>query len=338
MMAYTRPLADAAQNAGQTIETAATNTMQYVNQGVDNVRTGFSNTIAPFSNGTEIAGAAKDYLNSNSMIAKFAFVVLILFAFFALVNLGILILGYFMQSPKNPYLIYGMVDGNFAQSISQDPRQNNASIVSRSNNQSTGMEFTWSVWLLVNDTSWIADGNKKFLHVFNKGDVPSGMSSESGIAGINNAPGLYFSTGTGSPNPEMMLHVVMDTVTPTPVTLDVSGIPFHQWFHVAVRLENTLLDVYINGTISGRTQMVNVPKQNYQDVNVSRPPLSGRRRRLLSRADLQDTDPLKERNEQTLRPSPYPGSYRDGARYQRTKIGPGVLLKLYFRKLNYSMR
>lgn len=266
--AYTRPIAEAAQTAGQTIETAATSTMQYVNQGVDNVRTGFSNTIAPYSNGTEIVGAAKDYLNSNSMIAKFAFVVLILFAFFALVNLGIIILGYFMQSPKNPYLIYGMVDGNFAQSISQDPRQNNTSIVARSNNQSSGMEFTWSVWLLVNDNSWITDGDKSYLHIFNKGDVPSGLSNAAGIASINNAPGLYFSTGAGTPQPEMKLHVVMDTVTPTSVTMDVSGVPFHQWFHVAVRLENTLLDVYINGTISGRSQMTHVPKQNYQDVNV----------------------------------------------------------------------
>ena len=265
---YTRPLADAAQTAGQTIETAAENTMQYVNQGVENARTGFSNTIAPFASGTEFVGAAQDYLNSNSMIAKFAFVVLILFAFFALVNLGIMILGYFMQSPKNPYLIYGMVDGNVSQSISQDPRQNNASIVTRSNDQSTGMEFTWSVWLMVNDNNWTTDGTngtKQYLHVFNKGDVPTGGN---GAASVNNAPGLYFSTGAETPQPEMLLHVIMDTVTNTSVTLDVSGIPFRQWFHVAVRLENTVMDVYINGTISGRTQILNVPKQNYQDVNV----------------------------------------------------------------------
>jgi hypothetical protein len=265
---YTRPLADAAQTAGQTIETAAENTMQYVNQGVENARTGFSNTIAPFASGAEFAGAAQDYLNSNSMIAKFAFVVLILFAFFALVNLGIMILGYFMQSPKNPYLIYGMIDGNAAQTISQDPRQNNASIVTRSNDQSTGMEFTWSVWLMVNDNSWTTDGTKKYLHVFNKGDVPIAGTQGTGVASVNNAPGLYFSTGAEIPQPEMLLHVIMDTVTNTPVTLDVSGVPFRQWFHVAVRLENTMMDVYINGTISGRAQILNVPKQNYQDVNV----------------------------------------------------------------------
>lgn len=262
---YTRTVTDTAKAAGETIENAATNTMEYVNQGVSNVRTGFSNAVAPFSNGTELAGAARDYLDSNSMIAKFAFVVLVIFAFFALVRLGIMTLGYFMQSPKNPYLIYGMVDGNFAQSISQDPRQNNASMVARSNDQTTGMEFTWSVWLLINDNSWVTDGSKKYVHVFNKGDVPTGST---GVASVNNAPGVYLSTGSASPNPEMLLHVIMDTVTATSVTLDVSGIPFHQWFHVAVRLENTLLDVYVNGTISGRQQMVNVPKQNYQDVNV----------------------------------------------------------------------
>ena len=42
----------------------------------------------------------------------------------------------------------------------------------------------------------------------------------------------------------------------------------NKWVHVALRLENTVLDVYINGTISGRMVLTSVPKQNYYDVNV----------------------------------------------------------------------
>jgi hypothetical protein len=44
--------------------------------------------------------------------------------------------------------------------------------------------------------------------------------------------------------------------------------PLRKWFHCAIRLQNKILDVYINGVISGRLVLKNVPKQNYDDVNV----------------------------------------------------------------------
>jgi hypothetical protein len=53
-----------------------------------------------------------------------------------------------------------------------------------------------------------------------------------------------------------------------PTYIDVSGIPLQKWFHVAVRLQNTILDVYVNGTLSKRTVLPDVPKQNYADVYV----------------------------------------------------------------------
>jgi hypothetical protein len=49
-------------------------------------------------------------------------------------------------------------------------------------------------------------------------------------------------------------------------TLVVQNIPLDKWVHVAVRLQNNVLDVYVNGAISGRHQFQNVPKQNFDDV------------------------------------------------------------------------
>jgi hypothetical protein len=53
-----------------------------------------------------------------------------------------------------------------------------------------------------------------------------------------------------------------------PVTIDVPNVPLKKWFHLAIRLENTILDAYINGTIDQRVVMNNAPKQNYNDVNI----------------------------------------------------------------------
>jgi hypothetical protein len=45
--------------------------------------------------------------------------------------------------------------------------------------------------------------------------------------------------------------------------------PLNKWVNVIIRLENTTLDVYINGTIVKRHILSGVPKQNYGDVYVT---------------------------------------------------------------------
>ena len=53
-----------------------------------------------------------------------------------------------------------------------------------------------------------------------------------------------------------------------PSEINVDGVPFNKWFHVAIRIENKVLDVHVNGAIASRHVMKFVPKQNYNDVNV----------------------------------------------------------------------
>jgi hypothetical protein len=48
--------------------------------------------------------------------------------------------------------------------------------------------------------------------------------------------------------------------------IEIDNIPIKKWVNVIIRLKNTILDVYINGTISGRLVLQNVPKQNYNNV------------------------------------------------------------------------
>jgi len=138
----------------------------------------------------------------------------------------------------------------------------NSVTVTRSNNQATGIEFTWSTWLLITSVN----GTTGYQNIFNKGDT--NYTGSGGISVVN-GPGLYLKKADTVSNNENVLHVVMDTVDPAnPMTMDISGVPMNKWFHLALRMENKVMDAYINGTVFSRALLQAVPKQNYYNVNV----------------------------------------------------------------------
>lgn len=249
----------AIQQIPANVATVVNNASQNIASAVEATRSNVGATLADFSNKGVVNGSS-DFLNSNSIVAKFSFVILVLLLFFFLLYLGISLIGYFTQPSLNPYIIQGTIDGNNSQTIPQDPHQQNSAVVFRSNNRATGIEFSWSCWLFIHSNN--ATG--KYQHVFNKGDSNYGAD---GIATVNNAPGLYI---TPSTNSECSLHITMDTLDTSSrmPSIDISGVPMKKWLNVIIRLKNTALDVYVNGTIAGRLILPSVPKQNYNDVKV----------------------------------------------------------------------
>ena len=173
---------------------------------------------------------------------------------------------------NNPYIIKGLISGSDNRIISQDPTQKTAISIRRSNNQKTGLEFTWSCWLFISDLN---NSSNTYQHVFSKGTMD--FSESNGIANTNNAPGLYIAPGmgstTGSKN-QNSIRVVMNNTGPVDnfntedTIIDIGNIPLKKWFHVAIRMENTILDVYINGVIAERKVLQFVPKQNFNDIIV----------------------------------------------------------------------
>jgi hypothetical protein len=103
---------------------------------------------------------------------------------------------------------------------------------------------------------------KKYQHIFNKGDNTYNINTN--LSSVNNGPGVYLGPANNT------LHIVMDTVKADDVNtvIDISNVPIRKWVNVAIRMENTILDVYVNGIISSRLVLNNVPKQNYNDVFV----------------------------------------------------------------------
>jgi len=244
----------------QALQATATNTMNSVNNTVANVQSSLTNTLNEFQSKT-VLGASQEFANSNSIIAKFVFIILVLIVFMFLFNLGLSLMGYFMKPSLSPYLINGMVNGNNGIIIPQDPKNASAVQINRSNNQSTGIEFTWSVWLLITGTN----SSNAVQHIFNKGDA--NYDTSTGLSLVN-GPGLYLEKVNSSNSNANVLRVVMDKVDGTPNTMDISGVPMNKWFHLALRMENKILDAYVNGTIYSRAQLTAVPKQNYYNVNV----------------------------------------------------------------------
>ena len=242
------------------------NAVSDVGKSYNDAKSNVNSSLTQFSQqATAGIGASPQFLNSNTIIAKFAFVILIILLFLFLLGLGINIIQYFMNPSNNPYLIKGMISGSDGQIVSQDPSQKSAISLKRSNNQKTGLEFTWSVWLYISDlgngsmTNNVATAPTKYQHVFNKGDSSWGAD---GIATINNGPGLYIQPGNNG------FHIVMNTVGGPDAIVDISNIPIKRWVHVAIRAENTMLDIYINGVLRERVILQYVPKQNYSDVMV----------------------------------------------------------------------
>ena len=248
----TNTINNATSNISQGANTVANNVNNFVSNMISNV----NNTLDSFSNGT---GANSSFSTSNSIIAKFAFLVLIVIIFMFLLSLGISLISYFILPSNDPYIIKGMMDGSYPVRVPQNPNDSKSVPILKSNNQSTGMEFTWSVWVYLND---LGSNDVKYQHIFSKGD--NLFNQETSIATVNNAPGLYLAPSQNT------FHIIMNTVSPDNVNevIDISNIPIKKWVNAIIRLKNTVLDVYINGTISKRIVLKNVAKQNYDDIFV----------------------------------------------------------------------
>jgi len=199
----------------------------------------------------------KEFLESNSLVAKFAFLILVLIAFIFLLKIGINIVNWVLSPSESPKLINGMIDATQMLTFPQDPSSNGHVTIYRSVNTTDGIEFTWSVWMFISDLQY---NQGKYKNVFYKGNY---NIESNGLNFPNNAPGLYIAPDTNE------LVVIMNTFKVINEELTISDIPLNKWMNVIIRCQGTILDVFINGTIARSIELTSVPKQNYGDVYVS---------------------------------------------------------------------
>jgi hypothetical protein len=228
--------------------------------------TGSQSVFNKFSSNKYVS-STNEFLESNSLVAKIAFLFLVLFVFVILLRIGIMIIGYMVSPSNNPKLINGMVDASKFFVIPQDPLTANSITINRSVNATDGIEFTWCVWVFIDNLN---ENQGKYKCVFYKGNdfssnpnPSSDMPIQQGLNFPNNAPGLYITPNTNN------LVIFMNTFNVINEEILVEDIPIHKWVNIIIRCQNSLLDVYVNGTITKSHQLQGVPKQNYGDVYVA---------------------------------------------------------------------
>lgn len=202
------------------------------------------------------------FMESNSAVARTAYVILVLLVFIIALSLGTRVLQWWFSPSKSPKIINGLKRATEAHVVSANPQEKGAKPVLRSDDKRYGVEFTWSVWIYLNDYQY-KRGERK--HVFHKGDDKlSNYVIQGGKPSFTTqCPGLYLHETENS------LIVVMNTFKGVGEEIKIDDIPLHKWLSVIMRVEGNILDVYINGAIAIRHVLEDVVKQNYGDTHVN---------------------------------------------------------------------
>jgi hypothetical protein len=243
----------------------ASNAFGGISNSIADARTSLNSAVSDFSS-KSVVDASSEFLESNTIVAKFAFIIVALIGFMLLFRLGAIILGYFFMPSSSPYLVKGMISGSEGKVIKQNPKTE-FPVIKFSENAETGIEFTYTVWVNLTGESDI----DKYKNIFNKGNVST--LSPSGIPDGTNAPGLYVKTGSDKTNSAL---VIMDTMESDGYlsastkykSIEIKNLPNNKWVNIMIRVQNRILDVYVNGVLTGRKDLEFIPRQNYSSVNI----------------------------------------------------------------------
>ena len=209
----------------------------------------------------------KDFVSSNSLISKVAFTLLVMFIFFLLLKFSITFIPKLFKESSSPYIFNGTIEGSHSVVVPQDPKHDNAIPILRSVNEKNGIEFSWSLWMFLDDNAVSSENTN--IHIFHKGDSHTidDLAKLHKIA----SPGLYLDGQNNNLLVTMNTHNT-DNTTDTDNKLEkieVSGVPMNKWVNIIIRVKNRRVDVYINGTIKRSVELDDVPKQNYGEIFIA---------------------------------------------------------------------
>jgi hypothetical protein len=134
--------------------------------------------------------------------------------------------------------------------IPQNPNLSDSKSVSLSDNERSGVEFTYSFYLNVHPSAFRQELG--LLHIFHKG-----YSQQFPLL----TPGVYMRSDINT------LRVYINTYKTWNNYVDVENIPVGKWVHIVIVCKNNSLEVFINGNLSKKLSFDGfTPYQNYQDI------------------------------------------------------------------------
>ena len=166
----------------------------------------------------------------------------------------------FLINMENPYLLSCSSEGHHHRVIKNQP-------IIRSDNERDGIEYTYSIWVWLND--FPKDNTKRY--VFLKGTMnKEGKDNKTDIP-INASPAMYITTSNKDTNNSAMIVVQQDATNGDQLIAEVPNIPLKKWIHVAIIVLQTKFSVLINGKVSKTVLFQNgsVPEQNNQSIIIA---------------------------------------------------------------------
>lgn len=133
----------------------------------------------------------------------------------------------------------------------QNPNISGHNTLQLSNNERTGIEFSYTFFMQVDPSNFKA-GDAGLLHIFHKGSP-----KQFPLLG----PGVYMD------NAKNTLHVIMNSYDTWFNIASVDNIPVSKWVFVTISCRGSELLIYINGNIKTRITFATTPPyQNYQNI------------------------------------------------------------------------
>ena len=141
---------------------------------------------------------------------------------------------------------------NSPQVITQDPNQQGANTIYPSVNAPSGLEFSYSCFLMIDKATFQGTG-AGLRHVFHKGS-----QSYKPLM----CPGVFVR------NNDNALVVYMNEAGKWDTYCELPNMPVGKFFHLAIVVRNMNVDIYINGNVAHRMKLNTIPKQNFGNVYV----------------------------------------------------------------------
>jgi len=269
-MDFNKPIGEQLSNneSFSNVQERASSMVTNMGDSVSNAKEGLNDMVSEYSS-SSVADVGSAFLDTNSLVAKFVFLIVVLIAFFLLMNLGIYLISWFATTDKSPYIFKGKYATTVKKQIRQDPKLDGGKPIYRSNNEDKGIEFTWSCWLKLDG---LPNVSNNVYHIYNKGSEPQTHTETTARNddtnpnyALKNCPGLYV-TDVSVDSRSLQLNIKIDSIGSSESIIPIMDLPIKRWFHLAIRLQNKIIDVYVNGTITTRVPFTEIPEQNYGDV------------------------------------------------------------------------
>ncbi len=251
-------------NSRDNIETKIQNTIDKIIPK-ETIQTKIKNTINIKENNDKPikSDAIEQFFQLNTYISKFVFILLTLILFITLFNLGFFTLQHMYGIQTEPYLLKGLIDSNKEMIISSNPNVDKSIPILRSVNETSGIEYTWSIWFFVEDPFLNENQYKK---IFSKGKytmLDTLKNSNYNIKFINNSPGLYYNSQNNS---ILAVFNVFTNNEDIYELIEIDNIPIKKWVSTVLTVKDKEVDIYINGILKKSYTLKNIPKQNYYDT------------------------------------------------------------------------